>query len=79
MSLRVVFMGTPAFAVPALEMILGGGYRLVGVVTQRDRPVGRGLRPQPSPVKQRAKGAGVPVLEPESSRDEAFVRALRDL
>lgn len=75
----MVFMGTPAFAVPALEMILGGGDRLLGVVTQKDRPVGRGLRLQASPVKQRAQRAGVPVLQPDSPRDEAFLEALRDL
>lgn len=79
MSLRLVFMGTPAFAVPALEMILAGEHCLLGVVTQKDRPMGRGLRPQASPVKQRARDAGVPVLEPDTARDEAFLRALRDL
>lgn len=79
MSLRLVFMGTPAFAVPSLEMILGGVDRLLGVVTQKDRPVGRGLRLQASPVKQRAREAGVLVLEPETLREEAFLRTLREL
>jgi methionyl-tRNA formyltransferase len=79
MSLRVVFMGTPAFAVPALESLLCGDDRLIGVVTQKDRPVGRGLKPQASPVKERARQAGVPVLEPENLRDPAFLEGLRDL
>jgi methionyl-tRNA formyltransferase len=66
---RVVFMGTPAFAVPALEALLAAtDLTLVAVVTQPDRPAGRGKTLQQSPVKQRALAANLPVLQPEKLR-----------
>jgi len=61
---RVVFMGSPAFAVPALEA-LAGTYPVVGVVTQPDRPAGRGSRLRPPPVKVTAERLGLPVFQPE--------------
>jgi len=70
--MRLVFMGTPDFAVPSLRALLDAGYRPVAAVTVPDRPVGRGQRMQPSAVKEAAETAGLPVLQPESLRDEAF-------
>lgn len=61
---RVVFMGSPAFAVPALEA-LAGTYPVIGVVTQPDRPAGRGSRLRPPPVKVTAERLGLPVFQPE--------------
>lgn len=77
-DLRIVFMGTPDFAVPTLEAIVAEGYDVVAVVTQPDRPVGRhGSVRQPSPVKQCAIAHGIPVLQPEKMRDAQFVECLR--
>ncbi|HXI09206.1 MAG TPA: methionyl-tRNA formyltransferase [Thermodesulfobacteriota bacterium] len=76
-SSRIVFMGTPRFAVPSLEALIGAGHRVVAVVTQPDKPRGRGLSPLPSPVKEAATGHGTPVLEPVRLRDDSFVRELK--
>ncbi len=70
LGLRIVFMGTPAFADGILEDMLGDGYKVVGVVTAPDRPRGRGQRIRPSPVKMTALDAGVPILQPSGSEDE---------
>ena len=68
--MRVVYLGTPAAAVPPLEALLASAHEVVAVVTRPDRPRDRrGGAPQPSPVKQAAQAAGVPVLEPPSGRD----------
>ena len=74
--LRVVFMGTPDFAVPTLEALLNRGHDLVGVLTQPDRPAGRGRRLRPSPVKAFAERHELPVLQPASLRrdEEACAR-----
>jgi methionyl-tRNA formyltransferase len=77
--LRVVFLGTPAFAVPTLTALLGSRHRVVGVVTQPDRPRGRGQHVSASPVKTLAAAHGLPVLQPEKMRDEAFLASLRAL
>ena len=74
--LRLVFFGTPAFAVPSLEALLESRHTVAGVVTQPDRPRGRGQHVTDSPVKQAAGAAGVPVLQPERLKDEAFLAAL---
>ncbi|MGF1526891.1 MAG: methionyl-tRNA formyltransferase [Candidatus Competibacterales bacterium] len=66
---RVVFAGTPAFAVASLEALLDAEYAVVGVYTQPDRPAGRGRRLMASPVKQRAQVAGIPVYQPATLRD----------
>ena len=63
--MRVVFMGTPDFAVPTLQVLLDSRHDVVGVVTQPDRPKGRSGKLQPSPVKEKAMEAGVPVLQPD--------------
>jgi methionyl-tRNA formyltransferase len=72
---RVVFMGTPDFAVPALQRLLAH-HTVVGVVTQPDRPAGRGKQTQISPVKQAAAEAGVPVFQPEKLRRPEALDAL---
>jgi methionyl-tRNA formyltransferase len=77
--MRIVFMGTPAFAVPSLHALPAAGYRPVAVVTVPDRPAGRGQRMQPSAVKEAALEAGLPVLQPESLKDEGFQRELAAL
>ena len=76
MTHRVVFMGTPQFAVPALE-ILFGNYQVVGVVTQPDRPSGRGRKIRPSPVRALAARHGVTVLQPRSLQEPGTVDRLR--
>jgi len=75
---RVLFYGTPDFALPTLEALLAG-HEVVGVVTQPDRPAGRGQRLQPSPVKRRAEAAGVPVLQPARLRDPGWPERLAAL
>jgi methionyl-tRNA formyltransferase len=75
--LRIVFFGTPAFAVPSLDALLRAApHTVVGVVTQPDRPRGRGHKLSDAPVKARAVGAGLPVLQPERMKDPAFLDAL---
>lgn len=76
MSLRVVFMGTPDFAVPCLDQLMQDGHDLVAVITQPDRPKGRGLSLSASPVKVRALELGLPVLQPESMRQHAVIERL---
>lgn len=75
-SLRIVFMGTPDFAVTSLQRLLGAGCEVVAVVTAPDRPSGRGLQLTPSPVKKAALAANLPVLQPERLRDPAFLDQL---
>ncbi|HEX6839074.1 MAG TPA: methionyl-tRNA formyltransferase [Polyangia bacterium] len=77
-KLRVVFMGSPEFAVPCLDALLGTE-EVVAVVTQPDKPVGRGLAVQPPPVKLRAEAAGVRVMQPTSVRKPPFADELRAL
>ncbi|MBQ8464340.1 MAG: methionyl-tRNA formyltransferase [Prevotella sp.] len=77
-DLRIVFMGTPEFAVETLKALVENQYRVVAVVTQPDKPVGRhGSVLQPSAVKQYALEQGLPVLQPEKMKDPAFVEQLR--
>ena len=77
-DLRIVFMGTPEFAVETLKALVEHQYNVVAVVTQPDKPVGRhGSVLQPSAVKQYALEQGIPVLQPEKMKDPAFVEALR--
>ena len=75
---RIIFMGTPQFAVPALHALLAApDMQVVGVVTQPDRPAGRGQSVQMPPVKQVALEANLPVIQPETLRDPAAVGQLR--
>jgi methionyl-tRNA formyltransferase len=76
---RIVFWGTPDFAVPPLEALLGEGFDVVGVVTQPDRPVGRSRTLTAPPVKVVAQREGVPVLQPERPRGDAFQAELTAL
>ena len=77
-DLRIVFMGTPEFAVETLQALLENEYNVVAVVTQPDKPVGRHqTEMQPSQVKQYAVAHGLPVLQPEKMKDPAFVEQLR--
>jgi methionyl-tRNA formyltransferase len=76
-TLRIVFFGTPEFAVPTLDALLQSPHRVAGVVSQPDRPRGRGHRTSAGAVTARAAAAGVPVLQPASLRDESFLRQLR--
>lgn len=76
-DLRIVYMGTPDFAVEPLRCLVEGGYRVVGVITMPDKPAGRGHKLQCSPVKQYALEHDLPLLQPERLKDEAFLDALR--
>jgi methionyl-tRNA formyltransferase len=70
---RILFWGTPDFAAPSLAALLGEGYDVVGVVTQPDRPAGRGRALRPSPVRVVAESEGIPVFTPDRPRGEAFL------
>lgn len=76
-DLRIVYMGTPEFAVEPLSCLIEGGYNVVGVITMPDKPAGRGHKLQCSPVKQYALEHSLPLLQPERLKDEAFLEALR--
>jgi methionyl-tRNA formyltransferase len=75
--MRIVFMGTPDFAVASLQAICQAGHEVVGVVTVPDRPTGRGLKMTASPVKQYALEHSLPLLQPEKLRDPDFQESLR--
>lgn len=77
--MRILFWGTPEFAVPPLEALLGEGFDVVGVVTQPDRPVGRTRALTPPPVKVVALREGLPLLQPERPRGDAFLAELTAL
>lgn len=76
-ELRIIYMGTPDFAVETLRLLVERGYNVVAVVTMPDKPAGRGHKIQFSPVKQYALSVGLPVLQPERLKDEAFIEELR--
>jgi len=79
-ELRIVFMGTPDFAVPSLAKLVDNGYNVVGVVTMPDKAIGRHHDVlQSSPVKQYAVNHNIPVLQPEKLKDEEFLSALSNL
>jgi len=78
-KLRIVFMGTPEFAVWSLKALISNGYNVVGVVTAPDRPSGRGQKLHQSDVKQYADSCGLPVLQPEKLKDEKFLDDLASL
>ncbi len=75
--LRIVFFGTPEFAVPTLEALFASRHQVVGVVTQPDRPRGRGQRTSEPPVKASAIAAHVPVLQPERLKEPGFMDGLK--
>jgi methionyl-tRNA formyltransferase len=70
---RILFMGTPAFAIPTLELLSSSNYPVIGVVTQPDRPAGRGQKEIASPVKILAQSLGLPVFQPPKVRDQSFL------
>lgn len=76
---RIVFMGTPAFAVPSLAALIEAKYDIVAIVTQPDAPAGRGRQLKPSPVKLLAQQYGLPVLQPDSLKPPEVVETLRAL
>ena len=76
-SLRIVYMGTPDFAVESLRCLVEGGYNVVGVITMPDKPAGRGHKIQFSPVKQYALEHNLPLLQPEKLKDDTFIENLR--
>src|SRR4051812_20958653 len=78
-ALRIVFFGTPKFAVPTLDALLASRHAVVGVVTQPDRPRGRGQKLSAAPVKARATAAGLQMLQPERLKDPAFMESLAAL
>lgn len=80
MSLRIVFMGTPEFAVPSLRILVENGYEVAGVVTATDKLGGRGKKQLLQPaVKKYALGRGIPVLQPEKLKDPGFLDELKSL
>ena len=78
-ALRVVFFGTPEFAVPTIDALLASRHTVVAAVCQPDRPRGRGHKVSIGAVKARALNAGVPVLQPERLKDDQFLAALREV
>ena len=79
MSLRLVFAGTPAAALPSLDALAASPHEIVAVLTRPDAPTGRGRRLEPSPVKARAEELGLPVLTPQSARDPHLYAELQRL
>lgn len=78
-DLRIVFMGTPEFAVASLKRLVADGYNVVAVVTTPDKPAGRGQKIHESDVKVAARELGLPILQPEKLKDPEFVEAMRTL
>ena len=76
-SIRIIYMGTPDFAVESLRALVEGGYNVVAVVTMPDKPAGRGHQLQCSAVKQYALSVGLPILQPEKLKEESFIEELR--
>lgn len=78
-NLRIVFMGTPEFAVPSLDILVQNGCNVVGVITAPDKPAGRGLQLTYSPVKEYAISKGLKVLQPEKLKNPEFIEELKSL
>ena len=78
-SLRIVFMGTPEFAVASLEALVDSGFNIVGVVTAPDKPAGRGMKLSESAVKKYASEKGLRLLQPEKLKNPAFIQELQSL
>lgn len=76
-DIRIVFMGTPDFAVESLKELIDNGYNVVGVITTPDKPSGRGQKMHMSAVKQYAMSQNIPVLQPEKLKDPAFIEELK--
>ncbi len=78
-ELRIVYMGTPEFAIRGLEKLLDEGYAVVGVITAPDKPAGRGRKLTGSAVKKYAEKMGLPVLQPANLKEESFLKQLKSL
>lgn len=78
-GLRIIFMGTPEFAVPSLKTLIDRGEEIIAVVTQPDRPRGRGQKPSPPPVKVMAESHGIPVMQPQKVRVPEVIERIREL
>jgi len=74
--MKIIFAGTPEFAVPCLRFLIDSDHEVRAVYTRPDRPAGRGRHPQPSPVKQVAEAVGIPVLQPGNLKDQAALEQL---
>lgn len=77
--MRIIFMGTPQFSVKTLEMLIDAGHEIVGVVTQPDRPQGRGKKLSPSAIKMKAQELGLTIYQPEKVKDPSFIEQLAQL
>ena len=77
--LRIVYMGTPEFAIPSLEALIRAGYDIVGVVTAPDKPAGHGMRLRPSPIKSYAMQQGLRLMQPPKLKAPEFLEELRSL
>jgi methionyl-tRNA formyltransferase len=77
--MRVIFMGTPEFAVVSFNKLLANDIQIIAALTAPDKPRGRGLKLQPSPVKRAALAANLPVLQPENLQDNCFIQSVCDL
>ena len=77
--MRIVFMGTPDFSVPALKALVEAGHQVIAVVTQPDKPKGRGKEVQMTPVKIQAMEYGIPVYQPAKVREASFVEVLQGM
>jgi methionyl-tRNA formyltransferase len=77
LALRLVFMGTPDFAVPTLVEIVGGGHEVVAVYTRAPRPAGRGLAPRPSPIAREAERFGLSIFTPKTLKENDAAEAMR--
>ena len=77
MPLRLVFMGTPEFAVPTLRAIVAHGHEIVAVYTRAPKPAGRGMEPMPSPAEREARRLSLPVLTPKTLRSDGALAEFR--
>lgn len=78
-KLRIIFMGTPEFAVPSLERLVDAGYNIVAVITAPDKPSGRGMQMNESAVKKYALSKGLKILQPEKLKNPGFINELKEL
>ncbi len=78
-NLRIIYMGTPEFAVPSLDILIKNNYNVVGVITAPDKPAGRGLEMQMSDVKKYALEKGLNILQPEKLKDPTLIEQLKNL
>ena len=77
--MKIIFMGTPEFAIPSLDILIKNNYDIIAVVTAPDEPKGRGYKISPPPVKIFALEHGLKVIQPENLKDEKFIDALKNL